>query len=197
MWMTRVSIKHPVFATMVMVGLMVLGLFSYRGLGVESMPNIEIPAVWIETQYPGASPEQVENDVTRPVEEVANTVGGIKTIRSSSWEGHAGIGIEFQLTTDMDRAVQDLRDKIGGRARQLPARGQGPSSSGARKARTPQPVLLVSLTSHERSLRDLSMLAEQVIVKRMQAWPAWARCASTASKARQVLVDIRPTSCAA
>jgi multidrug efflux pump subunit AcrB len=85
MWMTRVSIKHPVFATMVMVGLMVLGLFSYRGLGVESMPNIEIPAVWIDVQYPGASPELVENDVTGRVLDVANTVGGIKTIRSRSW----------------------------------------------------------------------------------------------------------------
>jgi multidrug efflux pump subunit AcrB len=55
MWITRTSIKYPVFATMVMVGLMVLGLFAYRGLGVESMPNVEIPAVFIETQYPGAS----------------------------------------------------------------------------------------------------------------------------------------------
>ena len=113
MWMTRTSIKHPVFATMVMVGLMVLGLFSYRSLGVESMPNIEIPAVWIETQYPGASPEQVENDVTRPLEEAANTVGGIKALRSNSWEGRSGISVEFQLTVDMDRAVQDLRDRIG------------------------------------------------------------------------------------
>src|SRR5690349_24577039 len=89
MWITRTSIKHPVFATMVMVGLMVLGLFSYRSLGVESMPNIEIPAVWIETAYPGASPGQVEIDVTRPIEEAANTVGGIKTIRSNSWEGRS------------------------------------------------------------------------------------------------------------
>ena len=68
MWITKVSIRHPVFATMVMVGLMVLGLFSYRSLGVESMPNVEIPFAWVETQYPGASPEQVENDVTRPME---------------------------------------------------------------------------------------------------------------------------------
>src|SRR5438067_1967366 len=167
MWITRTSIKYPVFATMVMVGLMVLGLFAYRGLGVESMPNIEIPAVFIETQYPGASPEQVENDVTRPIEEAANTVGGIKTIRSSSFEGRSGVGIEFQLTTNMDRAVQDLRDRIstvrGGFPREVKEpvvfRQEGENSA---------PVIQLSLTSHERSLRDLSMLTEQVIVKRLQ-----------------------------
>nr|WP_314546327.1 efflux RND transporter permease subunit [uncultured Massilia sp.] len=191
MFMTRVSIKHPVFATMVMVGLMVLGLFSYRGLGVESMPNIDIPAVFIETQYPGASPEQVENDVTRPLEEAANTVGGIKTIRSSSWEGRSGVGIEFQLTTDMDRAVQDLRDRIstvrGGFPREvkepLVLREEGENT---------QPVILLSLTSHERSLRDLSMLTDQVIVKRLQSVAGVGQIRVNGRQNRQVLVDIRP-----
>ncbi|WP_296944372.1 efflux RND transporter permease subunit [uncultured Massilia sp.] len=191
MWMTRVSIKHPVFATMVMVGLMVLGLFSYRGLGVESMPNIEIPAVWIDVQYPGASPEQVENDVTRPIEEVANTVGGIKAIRSSSWENHAGIGIEFQLTTDMDRAVQDLRDKVGSLRGGFPREVKDPVIW-RQEGENAQPVLLVSLTSHERSLRDLSMLTEQVIVKRLQAVAGVGQIRINGTKARQVLVDIRP-----
>ena len=191
MWMTRVSIKHPVFATMVMVGLMVLGLFSYRGLGVESMPNVEIPGVWIDVQYPGASPEQVENDVTRPVEEVANTVGGIKVIRSSSWENHAGIGIEFHLTTDMDRAVQDLRDKIGGLRGSFPREVRDPVIW-RQESENAQPILLLSLTSHERSLRDLSMLTEQVIVKRLQAVAGVGQIHINGTRARQVLVDIRP-----
>ena len=121
MWITRISIKHPVFATMVMVGLMVLGLFSYRSLGVESMPNIEIPAVLIETQYPGASPEQVENDVTRPIEEAANTVGGIKTIRSNSWEGRSGVSVEFQLTRQHGPRRAGPARPHRHRARRLPA----------------------------------------------------------------------------
>ena len=77
MWITKTSIRHPVFATMVMVALVVLGVFSYRGLGVESMPNVSLPFAWIEINYPGASPEAVENDITRPFEEVVNTVSGI------------------------------------------------------------------------------------------------------------------------
>jgi len=191
MWMTRVSIKHPVFATMVMVGLMVLGLFSYRGLGVESMPNVEIPAVFIETQYPGASPEQVENDVTRPIEEAANTVGGIKAIRSSSFEGRSGVGVEFQLTVNMDRAVQELRDRIstvrGGFPREVKEpvvyRQEGDNA---------QPVLQLSLSSHERSLRDLTMLTDQVIVKRLQAVAGVGQVRVNGKQNRQVLVDIRP-----
>jgi hydrophobe/amphiphile efflux-1 (HAE1) family protein len=191
MWMTRTSIKHPVFATMVMVGLMVLGLFSYRGLGVESMPNIEIPAVWIDTQYPGASPEQVENDVTRPIEEAANTVGGIKTIRSNSWEGRSGVGIEFQLTVDMDRAVQDLRDRIGTVRGGFPREVREPVVF-RQEGENAQPVLQVSLTSSERSLRDLSMLTDQVIVKRIQAVAGVGQVRINGKQARQVLVDIHP-----
>jgi hydrophobe/amphiphile efflux-1 (HAE1) family protein len=191
MWMTRVSIKHPVFATMVMVGLMVLGLFSYRGLGVESMPNIEIPAVFIETQYPGASPEQVENDVTRPIEEAANTVGGIKTIRSSSFEGRSGVGVEFLLTTDMDRAVQDLRDRIGTVRGAFPREVKEPVVW-RQEGENAQPVILVSLTSHERSLRDLSILTDQVIVKRLQTVAGVGQIRVNGRQNRQVLVDIRP-----
>jgi hydrophobe/amphiphile efflux-1 (HAE1) family protein len=191
MWMTRVSIKHPVFATMVMVGLMVLGLFSYRGLGVESMPNIEIPAVWIETQYPGASPEQVEIDVTRPIEEAANTVGGIKTIRSSSWEGRSGVSVEFQLTVNMDRAVQDLRDRIGTVRGGFPREVKEPVIY-RQEGENSQPVLTVALLSHERSLRDLSMLTDQVIVKRIQAVAGVGQVRINGKQNRQVLVDIRP-----
>jgi hydrophobe/amphiphile efflux-1 (HAE1) family protein len=191
MWMTRISIKHPVFATMMMVGLMVLGLFSYRSLGVESMPNIEIPAVWIETSYPGASPEQVENDVTRPLEEAANTVGGIKTIRSNSWEGHSGVGVEFQLTVDMDRAVQDLRDRIGTVRGGFPREVKEPVVF-RQEGENSQPVLQVALTSSGRSLRDLSMLADQVIVKRIQAVAGVGQVRINGKQARQVLVDIRP-----
>jgi hydrophobe/amphiphile efflux-1 (HAE1) family protein len=191
MWMTRISIKHPVFATMVMVGLMVLGLFSYRSLGVESMPNIEIPAVWIETAYPGASPEQVEIDVTRPIEEAANTVGGIKNIRSNSWEGRSGVSVEFQLSVDMDRAVQDLRDRIGTVRGGFPREVREPVVY-RQEGENSQPVLQVALLSHERSLRDLSMLADQVIVKRIQAVAGVGQVRLNGKQNRQVLVDIRP-----
>lgn len=73
MWMTRVSIQNPVFATMVMVALCVLGLFSYARLGVEQMPDIAFPGAGIDVRYPGASPEAVEREIAKPLEEALNS----------------------------------------------------------------------------------------------------------------------------
>src|SRR5213076_2877062 len=112
MWITRTSINQPVFATMVMVALCVLGLFSYNRLRVERMPDITVPFAFIQVQYPGAAPEAVENDINKPIEEVVNTVNGVKVIRSNAWEGRGETYIEFRLDTNMERAIQDVRDKI-------------------------------------------------------------------------------------
>ena len=112
MWMTRVSINHPVFATMVMVALTVLGLFSYAKLGVEAMPDVRPPVVSIQVRYPGASPEQVENDLAKPIENAVNTVAGVKRILSASYEGISFSWIEFRLDVDTDRVTQEVRDKI-------------------------------------------------------------------------------------
>jgi hypothetical protein len=92
--------------------LCVLGLFSYNALRVERMPDITVPFVFIQVNYPGSSPDGVENDITKPIEEVVNTVNGVKVIRSNTWEGRSETYIEFRLETDMSRAVQDVRDKI-------------------------------------------------------------------------------------
>ncbi|GAB3398744.1 efflux RND transporter permease subunit [Massilia agilis] len=191
MWITKTSIRHPVFATMVMVGLMVLGLFSYKSLGVEQMPNVQIPALWLETAYPGASPEQVENDVTRPLEEVANSVSGIKTIRSNSWEGRSGISLEFNLTTDMDRAVQDLRDKVGRARGRFPREVKEPVIL-RQDGENNTTVEIYAVTAKEHSMRELSSMTDQIIVKRIQAVPGVGQIFVNGKTNRQVLVSIRP-----
>src|SRR5206468_7154325 len=112
MWITRVSINNPVFATMVMVGIVVLGVFSYARLRVEQMPDVTLPFVDVETAYPGASPEVVETDVSKPIEYAVNTVSGVKRIYSNSREGRSQVFVEFRLGTDVTRAIQDARDKI-------------------------------------------------------------------------------------
>jgi hydrophobic/amphiphilic exporter-1 (mainly G- bacteria), HAE1 family len=191
MWITKTSIRHPVFATMVMVALMVLGLFSYRGLGVESMPSVEIPAAWVETQYPGASPEQVENDVTRPLEEVANTVSGIKTIRSNSWEGRSGISLEFTLETDMSRAIQDLRDKVGRARGNFPREVKEPIIM-RQDGENNSTVEIIAVTAPKHTMRDLSTLVDQVIIKRLQSVPGVGQIRINGKTNRQVLVSINP-----
>ena len=112
MWFTRVSINNPVFATMVMAALCVLGLFSYSQLRVERLPDITPPIVFVSVAYPGASPEATETELTRPIELSLNGIAGVKMIRSNSLEGRSETVVEFQVSADMNRAVQDVRDKV-------------------------------------------------------------------------------------
>ena len=112
MWFTRISIANPVFATMMMAALLVLGAFSYSRLPVEQFPDVSFPVVVVDTQYPGASPESVEEELTRRLEESVNTLSGIKTLSSRSYEGRSVVIVEFDLTVDPKAAVQDVREKV-------------------------------------------------------------------------------------
>ena len=196
MWITKTSIRNPVFATMVMVALVVLGLFSYRSLGVEAMPNVALPFAWVEVAYPGASPEQVENDITRQLEDTINTVSGVKTIRSNSWEGRAGVSVEFTLATNMDKAMTDMRDKIGRVRPAFPKEAREPFIVRA-EGDNEQAVVELSLMSDTRSVRDLSTLTEQVISKRLQGVAGVGQVRVNGKTNRQVLVNLKPEALAA
>ena len=112
MWFTKVSLKNPVFATMVMLAIVVLGLFSYQRMQVDQLPNIDLPVVVVTADYPGASPEIVESEVTKKIEEGVNSIAGINTLTSRSFEGQAVVIIEFQLYVDGRKAAEDVREKI-------------------------------------------------------------------------------------
>ena len=137
MWFTRVSINNPVFATMVMAALCVLGLFSYSQLRVERLPDISPPIVFVAVAYPGASPDAIETELTRPIELALNGIAGVKMIRSNSFEGRSETVVEFQLSADMTRAVQDVRDKVATRAAELPARRQAALRLALRRRQRP------------------------------------------------------------
>ncbi len=113
MWFTQVSLKNPVFATMVMLAIVVLGLFSYQRLQVDQFPNIDFPVVVVTTEYPGASPEIVESEVTKKIEEGVNSIAGINALTSRSYEGQSVVIIEFQLHIDGRKAADDVREKLG------------------------------------------------------------------------------------
>ena len=112
MWFTQVSLKNPVFATMVMLAIVVLGLFSYQRMQVDQFPNIDLPVVVITADYPGASPEIVESEVTKKIEEGVNSIAGISALTSRSFESQAVVVIEFQLYVDGRKAAEDVREKI-------------------------------------------------------------------------------------
>ncbi|MBQ0132246.1 MAG: efflux RND transporter permease subunit [Comamonas sp.] len=112
MWFTKVSLRNPVFATMVMLAFVVLGLFSYQRLSIEQFPNVDFPVVVVSVDYPGASPEVVESEVTKPLEEAINSIAGINALTSRSYEGRSLIIIEFQLHIDGRKAADDVREKV-------------------------------------------------------------------------------------
>ncbi|HWP13570.1 MAG TPA: efflux RND transporter permease subunit [Ramlibacter sp.] len=112
MWFTRISLKNPVFATMIMLAIVVLGLFSYQRLKVDQFPNIDFPVVVVTAEYPGASPEIVESEVTKKIEEGVNSIAGINALTSRSYENQAVVVIEFQLYVDGRKAAEDVREKV-------------------------------------------------------------------------------------
>ncbi len=191
MWITRVSINNPVFATMVMVAITVLGIFSYARLRVEQMPEVNLPFVLVMTTYPGAAPEAVEVDVTKPLEYAINTVAGVKLIRSNSLEGQSQVFAEFRLDTDMSRAMQDVRDKIALARPSFPRDVKDPLVIRADNENT-QPVVSLAVMSSTVGLRELTTLTDQTIVKGLENVPGVARIDVNGRVTRQILVQIKP-----
>src|SRR5258708_21295318 len=120
MFLSDISIKRPVFATMMMVALVVLGVVSYKRLAIDEYPDITYPIVIVQVSYPGASPEVMMRDVSKPVEEALNTVQGIKEIGSTSLEGITIVRLMFNLGVEVSVAQQDGQAKVAPIRRPLP-----------------------------------------------------------------------------
>ena len=167
MWFTRVSIKNPIFATMVMLALIVLGIMGYKRMAVDQTPEVEFPIIVVQTNYDGAAPTSVENDVSRPIEESLNTVGGIKTLTSRSYEGISVVTAQFELGTNMNKAMQDVRGKIDKLKSSLRDEVDDPVVTQV----DPTAVAMMSLVisgDARRSLRDLTDIADNTIVPKVQ-----------------------------
>ena len=120
MGLAALCVRRPVFTTMLIVALVVLGLISFRELGVDLFPKVDFPTVTVMTALPGASAEEMESEVTRPMEEVINTIQGIDELRSVSREGVSLVIVSFVLERDSEQATQDVRDKVSTILGQLP-----------------------------------------------------------------------------
>jgi HAE1 family hydrophobic/amphiphilic exporter-1 len=170
MWFTRVSLKNPVFATMVMLAFVVLGLFSYQRLQVDQFPNIDFPVVVITAEYPGASPEIVESEVTKKMEEAVNSIAGINALTSRSYEGQSVVIIEFQLHINGRKAAEDVREKVASIRPTLRDEVEEPRVlrfDPASRAIWSLAVLLDSKADKAPSAVELTSWADQVLKKRL------------------------------
>jgi len=165
MWLADTSIKRPVFATMVIAALVIFGVVSYPGIGVDLFPKVDFPIVNITTTLKGASPEIIDIDVTDKIEEAVNTINGVKTISSTSTEGVSTVSVEFVLERDIDLAVQDVREKISTIRSKLPRDIDEPVIEKVDPDATP--VMWLALTG-EKTPRELSTYADEVLKEQLQ-----------------------------
>jgi len=194
MWFTRVSIANPVMATMVMLAFVVLGLFSYQRLSVDQFPNIDFPTVVVAMDYPGASPEIVESEVTKKVEEAVNTVAGINSLYSRSYEGTSVVIVEFNLDVDGRKAAEDVREKVAGIRPLLRDEVEEPRVS--RFDPASQPIFNVAVLSDDgkRSTQELTTWATQVLQKRLQNVRGVGAVSVIGGLEREINVYLKPAS---
>ncbi len=192
MWFTRVSIANPVLATMVMLAFVVLGLFSYQRLAVDQFPNVDFPTVVVQMDYPGASPEIVEAEVTKKVEEAVNTIAGINALSSRSYEGSSVVIIEFNLDVDGRKAAEDVREKVALIRPNLRDEVKEPRIS--RFDPQSQPIFNVAVLSdgNAKTPQELTTWAKQVLQKRLENVRGVGAVSVVGGVERQINVQVRP-----
>jgi|YelNatPaOPRAMG01_1025707.scaffolds.fasta_scaffold01793_18 HAE1 family hydrophobic/amphiphilic exporter-1 len=166
MILADLCVRRPVFATMFIAVLVVLGLVSYERLGVDLYPKVDIPTVMVTTFLPGAAPEETEALVTKPLEEAINTVSGIKDLRSTTMEGVSRIFVQFKLERNLDAATQDVRDKISSVLDKLP---EGTKPPLVQKFDIDAvPILTYAITGYQ-SIKELTEIARRLIKEPLES----------------------------
>src|SRR3972149_1439831 len=140
-WLAELSIKRPVFASVLILSLVVVGVFSYFNLGVDRFPQVEFPVGSIPIPQPGAAPEDVETEITDRVERAVNTISGIDEMRSISTEGVSQVFVQFQLEKNVNVAAQEARDKVNQILADLPGDVDPPTVINALPDAAPTPFL--------------------------------------------------------
>ena len=158
--LAEICIRRPVFATMIVLSLVVVGAASFFRLGVDRFPSVDLPTVSVRTNLPGASPQEVESLVTQQIEEVVNTVDGIDELRSISGQGSSFVIATFKLDRNLESAAQDVRDRVNSLGRNLPDDATPPVVQKFDNDSTP--VVTIALSA-DRSLRELTELGDKTV----------------------------------
>ena len=190
MFLSDVSIKRPVFATMLMVALVVLGTVSFFRLAVDEYPDVTYPTIVAQTAYPGASPEVVEREVSKPIEEALNTTEGLKEITSTSTEGSSSVRLQFNLGVDVMKMQPEVQGKVARIRRQLPRDIEEPVI--IRFDPNDRPIMSIVMKSATRPMRELTDLADEVIGKRIESIPGVGGVNVVGGTAREIRVELDP-----
>ncbi|HEY2906875.1 MAG TPA: efflux RND transporter permease subunit [Vicinamibacterales bacterium] len=182
-WLAEICVRRPVFATVLILSLTVVGAFSFLQLGVDRFPKVDFPTVVVTTLEPGAAPEQIETEVTDKIEEAVNTISGIDELRSTSSEGVSQVAISFILDKDADVAAQEVRDKMNGALPLLPKTIQQPRVD--RFDPDSAPVLSLALTAN-KPVRDITEYADKVLRRQLESLNGVGQVLVLGGRQRQV-----------
>ncbi len=191
MFLSDLSIKRPIFATVMMLALLTLGIFSYRRLAVDMFPDVEIPILSIVTKYPGASPETVEREVTKRIEESVNPISGVKHVTSTSRESVSTVVVEFKLEVKINEASQEARAKVNAIRGDLP---QGIEEPIIQKLDfSAMPIVSLAVRSQALTPKDLTTLVEKRVRRRFENISGVGKVDLVGQSKREVNVNINPT----
>ncbi len=188
-WLAEVCVRRPVFATVIVLSLVVIGLFGYTKLGVDLFPKVDFPVVTITVQEDGASPEEIETDVVDKIEEAVNTISGIDQLNSTSYEGFGVVGVTFVLEKDINVAAQEVRDKVNGVLSQLPLDVRAPVVD--KIDPDASPILQISLSS-SGNIRDTTEYADKILRRQLENITGVGQVTIVGGQKRQININLDP-----
>ena len=188
-WLAEVCVKRPVFATMLILSLVVVGTFSFFSLGLDLFPKIDFPTITITVINPGASPEEIETEITEKIEEAVNTVSGIDELRSSSVEGVSQVFVQFILEKDVNIAAQEVENRVQTVIPNLPDTAEQPTVQ--KLDSDAAPVLRISISA-PTTLRDVTETAKNKVKERIDSVNGVGQITMIGGQERQINVWVDP-----
>ncbi|HEX8247881.1 MAG TPA: efflux RND transporter permease subunit [Pyrinomonadaceae bacterium] len=188
-WLAEVCVHRPVFATVIVLLLTVVGGFSFFTLGVDRFPKIDLPTISVSTSNPGAAPEQMETEITDIIEGAVNTVPGIEEMRSNSSQGRSNVTLTFNLDKDPDQAYQEIQQKLSGILNRLPETADPPT---VRKSDPDSQPVLIYTVSAPRSIVELTDLVQNQIVERIENAEGVGEIQIFGARDREIKIYINP-----
>jgi HAE1 family hydrophobic/amphiphilic exporter-1 len=186
-WLASISVRRPVFATVITLSLTVVGAFAFTQLGLDRFPKVDFPTVVVTTRLPGAAPEEVETEVTDKIEEAVNTISGIDELRSNSSEGVSQVIVAFLLEKDGDVAAQEVRDRVNRVLPLLPRTIEQPTVEKFDPDAAPVMTLSVSAKA---PIRDITEYADKTLRRQLESVSGVGQVVVVGGRSRQINILI-------
>jgi HAE1 family hydrophobic/amphiphilic exporter-1 len=187
--LAQLCVRRPVFATMLILALVVVGIFSYFSLGVDLFPKVDIPTVIVTISNPGASPEEIETEISKKVEDAVNTISQVDEVRSVSSEGQSLVTIQFDLSKNGDVAAQEVQNKVNLVVPNLPQTAKQPV---VQKFDPDAAPILQIAVSAPRSLRDVTLIADKQIKQKLENASGVGQITIVGGARREIHVEVDP-----